>query len=75
MRYIHLGRGRVLVSRIGLGTMNFGPSSGQKESIEILNRALEAGINLIDTADVYGWKLGQGITEKIIGRWIISICI
>ena len=70
MKYTHMGRSRVMISRVGLGTMNFGPAIGKKPSFEILNKALEAGINLIDTADVYGWQLGEGVTEKIIGEWI-----
>jgi aryl-alcohol dehydrogenase-like predicted oxidoreductase len=70
VRYTHLGRSRLLISRIGLGTMNFGPGSGKKQSLEILSRAVDAGVNLVDTADVYGWELGQGITERIIGAWL-----
>ena len=49
--------------------MNFGPQTSEPDSFEIMDRALEHGINFFDTADVYGWKLGEGVTEQIIGRW------
>ncbi|KUJ41361.1 oxidoreductase [Streptomyces albus subsp. albus] len=70
MKYINLGRAGVTVSRLGLGTMNFGPLSPEPEAHQIMSRALDAGINLFDTADIYGWKTGEGITEQIIGRWL-----
>jgi aryl-alcohol dehydrogenase-like predicted oxidoreductase len=69
MEYTHLGRTGLQVSRLCLGTMNFGPHTEEPESFEIMDTALEAGINFFDTANVYGWKLGEGITEKIVGRW------
>jgi aryl-alcohol dehydrogenase-like predicted oxidoreductase len=50
--------------------MNFGPQTGEPEAFAIMDRALELGINFFDTANVYGWKTGQGITEQIIGRWL-----
>jgi aryl-alcohol dehydrogenase-like predicted oxidoreductase len=49
--------------------MNFGPHTSEEDSHAIMDRALELGINFFDTANVYGWKLGEGITEQIIGRW------
>jgi aryl-alcohol dehydrogenase-like predicted oxidoreductase len=49
--------------------MNFGPLAGEPESFAIMDRALEHGINFFDTANVYGWKTGEGVTEQIIGRW------
>ena len=69
MEYRHLGRSGVKVSRLCLGTMNFGPQTSEPDSFAIMDRALELGINFFDTADVYGWKLGEGWTEQIIGRW------
>lgn len=69
MQYVHLGRSGIKVSRLWLGTMNFGPETSQAESFAIMDRALELGINVFDTANVYGWKLGEGLTEQIIGRW------
>jgi len=69
MQYTKLGRTGLEVSRLCLGTMNFGPQASPKESFAIMDRALEHGINFFDTADVYGWKKGEGITERILGDW------
>ncbi|HWV47392.1 MAG TPA: aldo/keto reductase [Nitrospira sp.] len=69
MEYKHLGRSGVKVSRLCLGTMNFGPQTSEQNSFALMDRALELGINFFDTANVYGWKLGEGWTEQIIGRW------
>ncbi len=69
MEYTHLGRSGVKVSRLCLGTMNFGPQTSEPDSFVLMDRALELGINFFDTANVYGWKLGEGLTEQIIGRW------
>ncbi|MCS7060577.1 MAG: aldo/keto reductase [Anaerolineae bacterium] len=69
MEYARLGRTGLKVSRLCLGTMNFGPLTNEPDSYAIMDKALDVGINFFDTADVYGWKLGEGITEQIIGRW------
>ncbi|MGN9843474.1 aldo/keto reductase [Nonomuraea sp. H19] len=69
MEYVNLGRSGLRVSPLCLGTMNFGPQTSEEDSFAIMDRALELGINFFDTANVYGWKLGEGITEQIIGRW------
>jgi aryl-alcohol dehydrogenase-like predicted oxidoreductase len=69
MQYTNLGRTGLKVSRLCLGTMNFGPQAAEGDSHAIMDRALEHGINFFDTADVYGWKMGEGWTEQIIGRW------
>jgi len=50
--------------------MNFGPHTTEKDSYLIMDKALELGINFFDTANVYGWKTGEGVTEQIIGRWL-----
>jgi aryl-alcohol dehydrogenase-like predicted oxidoreductase len=70
MEYTNLGRTGLQVSRLCLGTMNFGPLTTEEDSYAIMDRALELGINFFDTANVYGWKLGEGVTEQIIGRWL-----
>ena len=70
MRYRRLGRTALQVSEICLGTMNFGPLTSQAESFDILNDALEAGVNFIDTADQYGGRLGVGATERLLGEWL-----
>ena len=69
MDYTHLGRTGLQVSRLCLGTMNFGPHTTESDSYAIMDRALELGINFFDTANVYGWKKGEGVTEQIVGRW------
>jgi aryl-alcohol dehydrogenase-like predicted oxidoreductase len=69
MQYTTLGRTGLKVSRLCLGTMNFGPHTSEGESHAIMDKAIELGINFFDTADVYGWKKGEGVTEQIIGRW------
>jgi len=72
MDYLPLGRTAVKVSRLCLGTMNFGPLANEADSFAIMDGALEAGINFFDTADVYGRKLGAGVTEEIVGRWLAA---
>ncbi|MGP3916781.1 aldo/keto reductase [Nonomuraea sp. NBC_00507] len=69
MEYVNLGRSGLQVSPLCLGTMNFGPQTSEEDSFAIMDRALELGINFFDTANVYGWKMGEGVTEQIIGRW------
>ncbi len=54
MEYTHLGRSGVKVSRLCLGTMNFGPQTNEPDSFALMDRALELGINFFDTANVYG---------------------
>jgi aryl-alcohol dehydrogenase-like predicted oxidoreductase len=68
--YVHLGRSGVKVSRLCLGTMNFGPHTSEEDSFRMMDRSLELGFNFFDTANVYGWKVGEGVTEQIIGRWL-----
>jgi aryl-alcohol dehydrogenase-like predicted oxidoreductase len=70
MEYTNLGRTGLMVSRLCLGTMNFGPHTTEEDSFQIMDRSLELGINFFDTANVYGWKLGEGVTEQIVGRWL-----
>ena len=71
MKYTYLGRTGMKVSRLCLGTMNFGPRTEEKQAHAIMDRALEAGINFFDTANAYGRGGGghAGWTEEIIGRW------
>lgn len=70
MEYSYLGRSGLKVSKLCLGTMNFGPFADEQESHAIMDKALEIGINFFDTANVYGWKMGEGLTEKILGNWL-----
>jgi len=64
-----LGRTGLKVSPLCLGTMNFGPETTEQDSFAIMDHAHELGINFFDSANVYGWKTGEGVTEQIIGRW------
>jgi aryl-alcohol dehydrogenase-like predicted oxidoreductase len=76
MKYKKLGAAGVKVSELCLGAMTFGEAndksfmhqvgSDEKTSFSVLNRALELGINFVDTADVYGQ---DGLSERIIGAW------
>lgn len=70
MEYRYLGRTGLRVSPVCLGTMNFGWHTSEKDSFALMDKALEMGINFFDTANVYGWKKGEGLTEQIIGRWL-----
>jgi aryl-alcohol dehydrogenase-like predicted oxidoreductase len=69
VQYTHLGRSGLSVSRVCLGTMNFGPETDEAEAHRIMDAAHDAGVNFFDTANVYGWRKGEGWTEQIIGRW------
>lgn len=70
MNYTNLGRTGLKVSRLCLGTMNFGPQTSEAESHAIMDRALAVGVNFFDTADRYGRDISLGFTEEIIGRWL-----
>lgn len=69
MKFAQLGRTGLKVSRLCLGTMNFGTHTEERESHAIMDKAHEIGVNFFDTADVYGGKTGEGIAERFIGRW------
>lgn len=66
MEYTNLGRTGLTVSRLALGTMNFAWQIDEPASHAILDRALAEGVNLVDTANMYG---GEGKTEQYIGSW------
>lgn len=78
MQYKPLGRTGLQVSRLCLGTMNFGPQTSEADSFAIMDAALAQEINFFDTANVYGVftaatvtpELHLGYTEEIIGRWL-----
>ena len=72
MEYTHLGRSGVTVSRLCLGTMNFGAITTPEDSHQIMDRALEQGINFFDTANTYGQPRAEGVTEKVIGGWLAA---
>jgi aryl-alcohol dehydrogenase-like predicted oxidoreductase len=70
VKYARLGRTGLTVSRLALGTANFGVGATEDESRAMLDRALDRGVNLVDTADTYGGRPGEGYCEQIIGRWL-----
>jgi aryl-alcohol dehydrogenase-like predicted oxidoreductase len=75
MDYRKLGRTGLKVSELCLGTMTFRWTSTEEQSLQVLDRAWDAGINFIDTADVYSfWAEGNpgGVAEEIIGKWLKS---
>ncbi|GAA3452735.1 aldo/keto reductase [Dactylosporangium matsuzakiense] len=72
MQYTNLGRSGLRVSRLCLGTMNFGWQIGEAESHAILDGALAEGINFIDTADMYGARDYEGTAEQYIGSWFAA---
>src|SRR5688572_1437050 len=69
MEYTNLGRSGLSVSRLCLGTMNFGWKTEEADSHAIMDRALAEGINFFDTANVYGFDVGKGRTEEVLGTW------
>jgi aryl-alcohol dehydrogenase-like predicted oxidoreductase len=69
VEHTHLGRTGLLVSRLCLGTMNFGPETSEEDAFAIMDRALDEDVNFFDTANVYGWRKGEGVTESILGNW------
>jgi NDP-hexose C3-ketoreductase / dTDP-4-oxo-2-deoxy-alpha-D-pentos-2-ene 2,3-reductase len=70
MDYTHLGRSGVSVSRISLGTMNFGTHTSVAEAQLIMSHSLDQGINFFDTSNTYGRPRAEGVTEQIIGDWL-----
>ncbi|AJY74811.1 aldo/keto reductase [Paenibacillus beijingensis] len=69
MEYTFLGRTGMRVSRLCLGTMNFGVDTDERTAFRIMDEALDAGITFFDTANNYGWGANSGLTETVIGRW------
>ena len=68
MKFMNLGRSGLSVSRLCLGTMNFGPETDEAGAHAIMDAALANGINFFDTANRYGAPQ-HGRTEEIMGRW------
>ncbi|MFW3170639.1 aldo/keto reductase [Geodermatophilus sp. CPCC 206100] len=69
MDYTHLGRSGLSVSRLCLGTMNFGWKTEEPDAHAILDHALDEGVNFVDTANSYGFDAGKGRTEEVLGAW------
>ena len=69
MEYTHLGRSGLQVSRLCLGTWNFGSRTDEPEAFRIMDAAVDAGLTLFDTANHYPDFVNCGRSEEIIGRW------
>jgi aryl-alcohol dehydrogenase-like predicted oxidoreductase len=69
VQFTHLGRTGLSVSRLCLGTMNFGWTTEKPESFAAMDRAHAVGINFFDTANRYGGPGNVGGTESLIGEW------
>jgi aryl-alcohol dehydrogenase-like predicted oxidoreductase len=69
MDHTHLGRSGLSISRLCLGTMNFGWKTEEADAHAIMDRALTEGVNFFDTANVYGFDAGKGRTEEVLGTW------
>jgi aryl-alcohol dehydrogenase-like predicted oxidoreductase len=69
MKYTKLGKSNLTVSRVCLGTMQFGHRTPEAEAFSIMDKALDMGINFFDTANVYGGPDNKGGSETIIGKW------
>ena len=72
MEFTQLGRTGLKVSRLCLGTMNFGPQTSEPDSHAIMDTAHDVGINFFDTANAYGGADHKGHTEEIVGNWFAS---
>lgn len=70
MQTTRLGRTGLQVSRLCLGTMNFGSFTEEQDAFAIMDRALDAGVQFFDTANAYGGSAGRGATEEILGRYL-----
>ncbi len=70
MKYTHLGRTGVKVSKICFGTMNIGTYIPEQDAFKMMDRALELGINFFDTANAYGGDKGMGYSETVLGNWL-----
>ena len=73
MKFRTIDNTKLRVSELCMGTMTMGWQTDERESIQILDRAYDAGINFFDTADVYSrWVEGNpgGVAETFIGKWL-----
>ncbi|GLW74864.1 oxidoreductase [Kitasatospora phosalacinea] len=70
MIHTQLGRTGLRISRLVLGTVNFGGRVEEPEAHRLMDHALALGVNTVDTANTYGWRVHKGHTEEVIGRWL-----
>ncbi len=72
MKYVKLGKTGTWISRVCLGTMNFGMVTSKEEAFRILDESLDLGINFLDTSNSYGGYDSRGLSECIIGEWFYN---
>ncbi|MDL4815428.1 aldo/keto reductase [Actinomadura opuntiae] len=72
MMQVRLGRCGLTVSRLSLGTVNFGGRVEEEDAHRLMDHAVARGVTLIDTADIYGWRVHKGYAEEAIGRWLAA---
>jgi NDP-hexose 2,3-enoyl reductase len=65
-----LGRTALRTGQLWLGTVNFSGRITDEDAFGLLDHALEHGVNCVDTADQYGWRVYKGHTEELVGRWL-----
>ncbi|RCV48631.1 aldo/keto reductase [Marinitenerispora sediminis] len=70
--HTRLGRTALRVSRLCLGTVNFGGRVEEADAHALMDHALAHGVDFVDTADIYGWRVHRGYTEELIGRWFAA---
>jgi NDP-hexose 2,3-enoyl reductase len=67
---VRLGRSGMRTGRLWLGTVNFSGRVEDEDAFRLMDQALDRGVNCIDTADLYGWRVYKGHTEDLVGRWL-----
>lgn len=72
MRHVRLGRTALKVSRLCLGTLNFGVRTSKEDAFRLMDEALGHEINFFDTANQYGWQVHRGFTEELLGEWFAA---
>jgi NDP-hexose 2,3-enoyl reductase len=68
--YVRVGRSALVTSSLWLGTVNFSGRVDDDDALALLDHARDRGVNCVDTADIYGWRLYKGHTEELLGRWL-----
>lgn len=67
---VRVGRSALRTGRLWLGTVNFSGRVEDDDALRVMDRARERGVNCVDTADIYGWRVHRGHTEELVGRWL-----
>lgn len=67
---VRVGLSDLHTSRLWLGTVNFSGRVEDEDALRLMDHARARGINCIDTADIYGWRLYKGHTEELVGQWL-----